>query len=264
MFLLELPIRPEAFGFKDIQGGAHNARTLMLRELTRLLEATPLQAARQDYRTAVVEHNVLGKGTYRSRRLTFDHLVALYGLDGHYCLFRAARRLWRHDAAARPLLALQLALARDGLLRESAARVVPMAPGETLDTAAMMAFFEDRHGHRFTPNTLRSLAQNVNSSWTQAGFLHGVRRKVRRQPAATPANAAYALLQGYLTGCDGALLLGSGWCRLLGQPRETLLALCYHASVQGLLVFRRTGEVMEFRFPGYLTPEEERWRNEPH
>ena len=262
---LELPPQDkvEVFGFKSIQGGAHAARTMMFKEIVKLLEAVPPTAPRRAYQEAVIEHNVLGKDTYRTRRLTFEHLVKLYGLDDSQCLFRAVCRLWR-DPAARPLLALQLALARDGLLRESLQRVLPMAPGEKLTTAAMMAFFESRNPDRFTPATLRSVAQNVNGSWTQAGFLQGVQHKVRSWPQVTGANVTLALLQGYLVGYDGTLLLGSGWCRLLQQPREILLELCHQASLQGFLVFRRTGEVMEFRFPGYLTPEEENWRNEPH
>src|SRR3546814_18479221 len=73
--------------------GPHAARTMMLDDLRVLLEDTSVQATRDDYTTAIVEDNVLGKPTRKSRELALRHLGVLYGLDLTNPLFRALRRL---------------------------------------------------------------------------------------------------------------------------------------------------------------------------
>ena len=49
---------------------------------------------------------------------------------------------------------------------------------------------------------------------------------------------------------------------LLGSSIEELEQLANAASHRGLLVFMNAGGVKEVRFPGYLTPEEEKIRQE--
>ncbi len=117
MFATEHPDALVRFGFKFGRGGAHAARTMMLVELQRLLQATPDDAQRIDYRTAVVENNALEKPTLKARKLSFEHLRDLYALDPRICLFRVLRRLWRTEPPSQPGLALSMALARDNLIR---------------------------------------------------------------------------------------------------------------------------------------------------
>jgi hypothetical protein len=102
---------------------------MMLPELRRLLDAVPARAGRRDYRSAVVDGNVLDKLTTRTRKLTFEHLCDLYALDPNVCLYRVFRQLWAADPESRPVLALTLALARDTLLRVSAPVVRAASPG---------------------------------------------------------------------------------------------------------------------------------------
>src|SRR3546814_3294794 len=93
--------------------GPRAERTMMLDDLRVLLAHTSVQATRDDYTTAIVEDNVLGKPTRKSRELALRHLGVLYGLDLTNPLFRALRRLWSRNEAAQPMLALAVALARD-------------------------------------------------------------------------------------------------------------------------------------------------------
>src|SRR3546814_12004287 len=60
--------------------GPHAARTMMLDDLRVLLAHTSVQATRDDYTTAIVEDNVLGKPTRKSRELALRHLGVLSGL----------------------------------------------------------------------------------------------------------------------------------------------------------------------------------------
>jgi hypothetical protein len=50
--------------------------------------------------------------------------------------------------------------------------------------------------------------------------------------------------------------------KLLGISLDELEALANSASHRGLFVFMNAGGVKEVRFPGYLSPEEERIRQE--
>jgi hypothetical protein len=57
-------------------------------------------------------------------------------------------------------------------------------------------------------------------------------------------------------------LFSSDWMSLVGGSLDEIEALANTASHRGLLVFMNAGGVKEVRFPGYLTPEEERTRLE--
>jgi len=114
------------------------------------------------------------------------------------------------------------------------------------------------HQDRFSPASLKSFAQNVNGSWTAAGFLNGHSRKTRSIPFATPVNVAFCLFLGHLEGLSGQRLFTSSWMNLLpGSPGE-LDGLANSAFHRGLLVFLNAGGVKEVRFPDYLSPEEEK------
>ena len=73
---------------------------MMLVELRLLLAARPETACLEDYRAAVIDENVLGKGTLATRRDSFRRLRELYALRPETLLFRALRDLWAGDAEA--------------------------------------------------------------------------------------------------------------------------------------------------------------------
>lgn len=250
------------YGFRLGRGGGHQCRTMMLNELQTLMEAASGNATQAGYTGLMVDANILGKGTSKARQLTAKHLVELYGLDDKLCLFRVFRHLWQQDAQARPVLALTLALARDPLLRLSVPLMLAKQPGEPLDRREVEEMLDQANPGRFSPSSLKSFAQNINGSWTQAGLLQGRVRKVRSRPDVTPTNLAYALFLGYLEGLRAQRLFSSDWARLLSSSQDELVAVAQTASRRGLLVFMNAGGVMEVRFPDYLTPEEEGWLHE--
>jgi hypothetical protein len=112
------------WGFRSGDRGTHTSRTIMLDELSHLLEAVPGKATREEYADAVVEHNCLRKRTAATRKLSLQRLTELYALDSKVILFRILRLLWSSNENSRPLLALLLALARDPLLRATATAVI--------------------------------------------------------------------------------------------------------------------------------------------
>ena len=244
------------FGFKTGVSGVHAARTMMLIDLTMLLNSAPMDAKREDFNRLIVEENILGKRTTSNRWLTVRHLVDLYALDQRVSVFRLLRFFWNVDTLSRPMLALLCAQARDSLFRLSAKKVLEMKPGEMLTSGDFVNFYSQALPGRFSKATTQSLAQNVASSWAQAGFLKGKIHKIRTQPVVTPATAAYALALGSLSGLHGQILLESDWARLLDVPRDQVIRLAHEASRRNWLDFKGAGSVFEISFPQLLTPKE--------
>lgn len=249
-------------GFRFGRNGPHAARTMMLDDLRALLAHTPADATREDYVAAIVSDNLLGKPTRKARELSRRHLAALYGLDTVNPIFRALRRLWPVDAAAQPLLALTAARARDPLLRASEKFILSRPVGRLVPREDVEAFLAGAFPDRFSAASLKSFAQNLAGSWTDAGLLHGHRHKQRTLPIVGPEVVALSLFLGYLEGRSGPRLFSSEWMKLLATTPSNLEALTNAASHRGLLVFMNAGGVKEVRFPGYLTAQEEQLRQE--
>lgn len=246
----------EYFGFKFGVSGGHSSRTMMFTELEALLAAAPCESTKDNYTEQVVELNLLSKPTVKARQLTLRHLTDIYSLNSEVPLFRMFRKLWDADADAHPVLALTLSLARDPILRLSRDFILGLPAGQSITRADTEELLRQATGDRFSTTSLRSYAQNINGSWTRAGYLTGRVKKHRQQPRITPANIMYSLFLAYLEGATGERLFSSVWVRLLGESEERLYELAQIAAHRGLLVFYRSGGVTEVRFPDYLTQDE--------
>lgn len=250
------------FGLRFGINGPHAARTMMFDDLQVLFAALSPESAKQDYVDQINDLNLLGKPTKKSRELAARHLVALYGLDPALPLFRMFRALWTTDTAARPVLALTMAIARDPLLAGTQEWMLQQPEGGHVSREALEAALIVSHPDRFSGASLKSFAQNVNGTWTSAGYLMGKTRKFKTQPTITPANAVFCLFLGYLEGMSGQRLFTSRWSQLLASTQQDLEALVNAAHHRGLIVFLQAGGVKEVRFPGRLTPAEEQIRQE--
>lgn len=256
MMETRLDALPDDLGFRSGVRGTHTSRTMMLTELTTTLAAVPGTASLTEYREAVINENVLAKKTASNRRLTAQRLAELYGLDASIALFRHLRFFWDHDGHGRLLLASLCANARDPLLRMTASRVLSVRIGEVVTSSDLDDILEASAPGRFNPSTRNKIARNALSSWTQAGHLEGRRVKKRRHPVVTPANTAYALLLGHLSGHRGPMLFDTFWTGLLDAQREELHTMATEASRREWLDYRRLGRVVEVKFNGLLTQRE--------
>ena len=242
------------FGFTFDIGGAHIARTMMFDELAAVLRHVDQESAGADkYAAAIEEDNCLGKPSGKARQLTRRHLVSLFALDPEVLLFRSLLFFWQRDEVARPLLALLCAYARDAVLRASAPFVLEVPFGITITREDTETFFENRFPERFSPATLKSVAQNINGTWTVSGHLQGRIKKVRTRPQVTAGAIGYALLLAYLAGERGMNLFFSEYVKLLDCGRDRALELAEEASRRGWLVFKSVGDVIEVQFPKLLT-----------
>jgi len=141
----DFPLRSaplEAFGLKFSDGGAHISRTMMLAELSDALASVPVGSTPEDYRAAVLGRNVLAKTTDSTRKKTLRHMRELYALDEAVPVFSLLRVLEATDKGeSLPLLALQVAWARDPLLRATTAPVLQAVPGERVERASLVDAF---------------------------------------------------------------------------------------------------------------------------
>ena len=135
-------------------------------------------------------------------------------------------------------------------------------PGESVRREELEELLSQDEPGRFSAASLKSFAQNINGTWTQAGFLEGRVRKTRTIPKIATTNVSFALFLGYLEGLSGQRLFSSRWTKLLPGSLEELEKMANSAYQRGQIVYMNAGGVKEVRFPGYLTPEEERIRLE--
>jgi len=254
----------ERFGFSCERGGAHSARTMMLGELRTLLAyVSEVDAPKIAYLDAVQSANCLGKRSAKTRVLTYRHLVDLYSLDPSFPLFRALRFFWQRDVEGQPLLAALCAYSRDPIFRGTASFLLEAQEGATVRREAVEEFIDSQEPGRFSTATLKSTAQNVNSSWTQSGHLCGRARKIRTRPTPTPGSVSFALLLGYVTGLRGESLFHSEYTRILETSFERNIDLAVVASQRDWISLKRVGKVVEVLFPRLITAQEMECLREP-
>lgn len=251
------------FGFSFERGGAHTSRTMMLEELGALLTYVDRpEAEKSDYLQAIDDENCLGKRSGKTRTLTYRHLVDLYSLDRTNVLFRALLYFWNRDIDGQPLLALICTYARDSIFRSTAPFILKFPEGATITRESLEEFIDAQEPGRFSKATLKSTAQNINSTWTKSGYLYGRARKVRSRANPTAGSVSYALLLGYLTGVRGQALFQTEYTKLLDCTFDKAIELAESASRKSWIVFKRVGDVIEVLFPNLINQEEMEWLRE--
>jgi len=253
---------PKALGFRDGATSVHTSRTMMVDELSLVMEKVAPDARANEYIATIVEENALGKPTRSTRQRTAKRLTELYALDPNCTLFRVLRHFWAGELAGRPMLAFLAAVARDPLLREATPFVLSVREGESVDADEISEHLRQEYPARFAATTLHSTAQNLASTWTEAGYLRGKVKKCRSRPLVPAVVAAFGVLLGYLCGFRGKLLLDSTWTRLLDRSQRELSDLMIESSREGWLNYKAAGSVVEITFPGLLKPNEEKAGNE--
>jgi hypothetical protein len=232
-----------SFGIRVSGGGAHQSKTMMFAELEALMGTGA--STSEEFRSAAIDENAIGKATSNTRRLTYRHMASLYGLGDQPPLTKTLIRIWKSDVQGRRLQALLVALARDPLLRETAAVLFTGSVGQTLQWPLFVDAFVARHPERFSEKMLRSLAQNCASSWTQSGHLKGAVKKIRQRVTPTPPTVAFAALIATACGFGGPSILSSGWMKVLDLAPEQALDALRRAEAIGLARVRSAGDVTE-------------------
>ena len=211
---------PPVLGFRTGVTSVHTSRTMMLTELSLVLENTDTNSSTVAYYSAIVEHNVLGKRTRTTRQRTAKRLAELYALDPGCTVFRLLRHFWSTDPASQPMLALLAATARDPLLRDTMPFILSIPVHRIVPPSLIAAHLQERFPSRFQSSTTLATAQRLASTWGQAGYLCGKVKKQRVKPHVTPIVTAFALVLGYLCGLRSKRLLDCLWTIFLDRASE--------------------------------------------
>lgn len=251
------------FGFSFEKGSIQLKRTMMLKELVDVFDFVQnANAATDVYFDAIYNENCTGKKSGTTRKATAHALKKFYLLDPSFCIFRALRFFWERDVVGRALTAFLCAFVKDSILRETTDYVLGLSQEDVASKDDLYEHIERVFPDRFSPVMRASLARNLLSSWTQAGYLKGRRKKVRQRPEVSPGSVSFALLLGYLVGERGEMIFSSRYAKLLDCPAEQAFNMAEDASRRGWLVFKRVGNVIEVAFPSLLTSEEMGWLRE--
>ena len=243
--------RLETFGLKLSEGGAHTSRTMMFKEITRLLASSDPEATTEDYRRLIVVENVLGKATETTRQETARRLRELYSLSNKFPIFSVYRQLMKIDSQSAQLLSLLIAWSRDPLFRATTAAVMRAPIGEKVTGDDFQEGLTEVFPHQYSANIIGNIARHAASSWTQSGHLTGRTKKIRSRVDPRPSAVTLALILGHVGGIAGAQLFSSIWCRLLDLNPSEARSLAEQAHRQELITLRAVGPVVEISFPRF-------------
>ena len=239
----------ERFGIKLTPGGAHISRTMMLVELEALLAAVPANSPTSAYREAILERNVLGKATVATRQKSLRHLRELYAVQDSVPIFGLLRELHGIDPASLPLLAFQVAWARDSLLRATTGALFPAAEGSIVGSETLSDAVEKVYPGQYSEPNYRKVGRNATTSWRRSGHLSGRARTVRLRVVPSATAVTLALFLGQVCGFHGEAVFASPWCRLLDLAPEQARLAAIQAHRAGLLNLRAIGVMVEISFP---------------
>lgn len=227
----------------------HTSRTLMFAELARVMD----HAAQDDSYLESLKENVTNKSTKSNQGKTLRYLTQLYGFEHTEPAFKCFKYFWQQAAETdKPILTLQYALSKDYLLSESIPVVLSTPIGEKVPIGKLEANIEALHPGRFSDNTRRSIAQNIASSWKQAGYITGKVKNIRTQAHPGYLVVTLALLLSYLNGDRGDFILKSKWVKALGIGEEQVRELAFEAAKRDLLQYQFAGAVTTITFSNLL------------
>lgn len=218
----------------------HTARTLMFEELSKVMDFS----FEEDNYHQSMANNVFGKKSEDNIKKTTNFLTMLYSFDLNYSSFKILKYFWLNtDEKEKPIIALLFAIQQDYLLTESISVVAETILNNKVEIEKIEGNIEKYHPNRFTKNTLRSVAQNIASSWKQAGFITGKVKNIRTQPEVSYNCVAFALIMAYINGLRGDFILSSKWVKALCLNENQLRELAIEASKRGLIQYQFSGNV---------------------
>lgn len=247
-------------GLRASGGGVHLSKTMMLPEITLLLDAIVANGSAAEQKPElrsmierlVLDENILAKRTTSARRTTLKKLAELYGLYELPIVSRSLLGLWGREPAAHAQLALLCALARDPLLRASTNLIISTPTGENISSVMLYEGLLRCFPDRFTDSTMSALATRCAATWTQAGHLGALPNRARMHINAVPIAVAYAVQVAKLAGFSGEAALASPWVRVLDLDTDGAARLARRAEAEGLLRIQSAGHVYDVELRGVL------------
>jgi hypothetical protein len=198
-------------------------------------------------------HNVTGKKSTSGVEKTGIYLKRLYGFDLNYPPFVAFKYFWKiAEPNERALLALIYAVNQDDLLAESVPVLQSVKPGDKAAIEFFEEVIEKYHPNQYSANTLKSMAQNIASSWKQAGLIKGKVKNIRTQPDISHRVACFAFLLAYLNGDRGDYIWGNIGVNALCLTESNLRALAIDCAKKDIMQYQYAGSVTAINFTNLL------------
>ena len=223
----------------------HTSRTIMFTELEKVMD----YSIEDDSYIHSLSVNILGKKSADGIKKTTNFITKLYGFDIDSSQFKAFKHFWKSaEVKDKPLLALLYSIGNDYLLEESISVVADTKLGEKVLIEKIEQNIELYNPNRYSQNTLKSMAQNIASSWKQAGFITGKVKNIRTQPEISYSILAFAFFLAYIDGERGDFILSSKWVKALFLNETKLRELAIEASKRDLLQYQYGGNVTSISF----------------
>ena len=227
----------------------HTSRTIMSAEL---IEVMDFHKENLDY-FEIMEDNVFNKKTESSKNNTINYLTKLYNFKKEDKKFLSLELYWNTiEDNEKPLLAILFAVSKDYLMQESVDFVKSVKNNNKASIEEFEANVQHYHSNRFSPKTLRSVSQNIASSWKQAGYILGKIKNIRTVNPPSYFAVAFAFLLAYLDDFRGDYLFDHPSVKALDASKEELMLLLKSASERELLNFNRSGASIVISFEQYL------------
>lgn len=196
-----------------------------------------------------LEQNITGKKSSSGVEKTANHLKKLYSFDTKLPLFSALAYFWKNsDSSERPLIAFIYVVNHDDLLAESIEVLSSIDSGEKVGIELFEKVIDEYHPNRYSVNTRKSLAQNLASTWKQAGFITGKVRNIRTLPNISYKVACFAFLLAYLKGDRGDFIWNSIGVKALCLYESRLRELAIEGAKKDLMQYQYAGSVTAISF----------------
>ncbi len=170
-------------------------------------------------------------------------------MDTTYPPFKAFKYFWQVvSEKEKPIIALLYAISHDYLLAESADIIINTAIGEKVTIQKLEENIEQLHLGSYSINTRKSLAQNIASSWKQAGFITGKVKNIRTQPEIGYYSVAFAFLMAYVNAERGDFILSSKWVKVLGVADGVVRLYALEGAKRDLMQYQYAGNVTAVSF----------------
>ncbi len=226
----------------------HTSRTMMYSELSDLISHRTFDAEN------IVAMNVLKKGTRTNINKTLTFLSKLYDFQQQDELWKVFTLLWGlTNDGNRRLMTLLYACYKDELLKLSMPVIANTPIGKKVLVGKFQEAIERVFPGRYSAATSISAAQNIASSWKQAGYIEGKIRSIRVAVKPDYVTVLFALYLGKLDGLVGEELLTTTWIKVLELSDSKLKSLISEAALNDLITYHHAGGVVAIRFDNLLS-----------
>ena len=227
----------------------HTSRTMMFSELEKVMD----HAIDGGNFIQSLSLNVTGKKSSSGVEKTANYLKRLYRFDVKNPHFSALKYFWKiSEQEEKPLLAFVYACKQDDLLSENLTVISEIPVGEKVHVERLEENIEKLHPNHYSANTRRSVAQNIASSFKQAGFIEGKVKNLRVQREVSYRVACFAFLVAYIDGYRGDFIWNSLSMKALFLSENKLRELAIECAKRDLMQYQFAGGVTAIAFTNLL------------